>query len=136
MSAEPSAGTFPVGKRSMSEGTLLEVDVDTSEAVKMGLRGRWLVAMKVQIVVGYIALVTAVPWAAWVTRDALANETFRSNADQFTQLDARDLEDRQRIARDILSGRIEARLSKLEQDSARSLAILERIETSIRRPNQ
>ena len=115
---------------------ILDTD-NESGAVKMpGLRGKWVVAMKVQIVLGYIGLAFGVPWAAWITQDAIANESFLSSGDRFTQLDARDLEDRQRIARDARFGQVEARLDKLEQDMSRAVTILERVEANTRRIGQ
>lgn len=115
---------------------ILDTDGESGAEKMPGLRGKWVVAMKVQIVLGYIGLAFGVPWAAWITQDAIANETFRSSGDRFTQLDARDLEDRQRIARDARFGQVEARLGKLEQDMARAVTILERVEANTRRIGQ
>jgi hypothetical protein len=119
----------------MSEG-ILEMEREAEEVPMQGLKGRWVVAMKVQIVVGYIALMAGVPWAAWVTQAAIAVESDRVSTERFTQSDGRQLQDLERAAREKLAERIDERLNALERDSARILAILERVETQTRRGMQ
>lgn len=97
------------------------------------LRGPWVVAFKVQIVVGWILLGVAVPWVIWVTRSAIAVESVAASPERFTQADGRELADAEREARERLAERIDARLNSLERDTARMIAILERVEAQTKR---
>lgn len=118
-------------------GHVVEMAEDVLETPSIGLRGKWLVAMKVQIVVGYLALAVGVPWVVWVSRSAIATESDRTSSERFTQADGRALADAERVAREKLYQSIDVRLDALDRDNARILAILERLEASFRnRGNQ
>lgn len=109
---------------------LIEEGNGVERTTEQALGPRWIVLLKVHLVLLYLAAPAALAWIVWQTRDTAANEAERGSEERFTQSDGRELEDREREARSSLERSIDARLDSLEQQTARILVIVERIENN------
>lgn len=107
---------------------LIEENNGVGGVPEPSLGPRWIMLLKIHLVLLYLAAPAALAWVVWQTRDSAANEAERGSEERFTQHDGRELEDREREARANLERSIDARLDSLEQQTARILVIVERIE--------